>query len=195
MLIWLIRHGRTRCNEEGRYQGVLDTPLSEAGRRALRRADFIPERVYVSPLRRAAETAEILFPGAERISVPGLREMDFGAFEGRSFREMEHDPAYRAWVDGNCEGTCPGGESREAFARRTCAAFRALVDRALAEKYSRLVVVAHGGTQMAVLERYCRPARPFYEWMTDPGTGYVLDSALWPEALTLIERVRLSEER
>ena len=69
------------------------------------------------------------------------------------------------------------------------------MDRARGEGAERLVIVAHGGTQMAVLERYCRPARPFYEWMTDPGTGYVLDSTLWPEALTLIERVRLSEER
>ena len=95
MLIYLIRHGVTRLNEEGRYQGLLDEPLSPAGRGALRRAAFSPARVYVSPLCRAAETAAILFPEAEQIPVDDLREMDFGAFDGRGWWEMEEDPAYR----------------------------------------------------------------------------------------------------
>ena len=62
MKLWLIRHGLTRLGEEKRYQGVLDEPLSERGRAELRRADFAPAHVYVSPMRRARETAAILFP-------------------------------------------------------------------------------------------------------------------------------------
>ena len=93
MLIYLIRHGATRYNEEHRYQGITDVPLSPAGRTALKRADFCPETVYVSPLSRARETAAILFPGAKQIVIPDFREMDFGIFEGRTAAEMERDPA------------------------------------------------------------------------------------------------------
>ena len=80
MRIWLIRHGRTPLNEEGRYQGKLDTGLSEEGQRALERADVSPSRVYVSPALRARQTADILFPDADQVVAEDLREMDFGAF-------------------------------------------------------------------------------------------------------------------
>ena len=62
----------------------------------------------------------------------GLKEMDFGVFEGRNYREMEYDPQYRAWVETGCEGRCPGGESKAEFCQRVCTAFAALVDAALA---------------------------------------------------------------
>ena len=154
VLIYLLRHGETAYNAEKRYQGVRDIPLSDAGRAKLRRADFSPRTVYVSPLCRARESASILFPTAAQTVVPGLREMCFGAFEGRNYEEMEHNPAYRAWVDGGCMGRCPGGESRVEFSERVCAAFERLADAAVRAGENTLVIAAHGGTQMAVLERY-----------------------------------------
>ena len=114
MLIWLIRHGSTELTEARKYQGVLDTPLSKEGRGALKQAAFSPVLVYTSSLIRTQETASVLFPPAKQISIPGLAEMDFGLFEGRSADEMAEDPAYRAWVDGFCMGRCPGGEDRQA---------------------------------------------------------------------------------
>ena len=128
MRVWLLRHGETDWNARRRYLGRTDLPLSGRGRLALIRADFAPDRVYVSPLGRTAETAELLFPGARQIVVPDLREMDFGVFEGKSWREMEDLPAYRAWVEGGCVDAPPGGESRRAFADRVCAAFASLVE-------------------------------------------------------------------
>ena len=171
MLIYLIRHGATRYNEERRYQGLTDTPLSPAGRLALRRADFCPETVYVSPLLRARETAAILFPEARQAVIPGFREMDFGAFEGRTADEMEGDPAYRAWVEGGCTGRCPDGESLAEFSGRVWAAFVPLLE----VKPERLVIVAHGGIQMAVLERYARPRRGYFDWHAPCGGGFVLE--------------------
>jgi alpha-ribazole phosphatase len=166
----LIRHGLTRLGEEKRYQGALDLGLSEKGRAELKAADFAPARVYVSPLRRARETAEILFPSAEFIAVSDLREMNFGVFEGRGWWEMESDPAYRAWVDGGCAGRCPGGEGRAEFSDRVCAAMRELLQR----ERETLVIVAHGGTQMAALEKWGAPARPFYAWQRPCGCGWAL---------------------
>ena len=176
MNIELIRHGETALQARGCYQGRLDEPLSEAGKRALQPAGRVVSTVYVTPLRRTAETAAILFPGARQVVIPDLREMDFGAFEGRNYREMEQDADYRAWVDGFCRGRCPGGECREEFCDRVCRAFEALVRQMLAQNEKELVIVAHGGTQMAVMERFALPRRPYFDWHAASGQGYVLET-------------------
>lgn len=188
MLVYLLRHGKTAWNLEGRYQGSSDIPLCEAGKRELSPADFSPERVYVSPMKRAAETAQLLFPGVQTIAVPGLEEMDFGAFEGKSFRDLADDRAYRAWVEGNCTAPCPGGEGREDFSQRVCAAF----ERLMAREREQLVIVAHGGTQMAILERYGRPHRDYFAWQSPNGGGFLLEAEHWEEnrALRLLREIK-----
>lgn len=179
MKIELIRHGETLYQQEGRYQGRHDVPLSESGKQALKWAKHAVQRVYVSPLKRALQTAAILFPGAELLPVDDLREMDFGAFEGRNYQEMADDKDYRAWVDGFCQGRCPGGECREEFCERVCTAFAGLVDGALENGFSELVIVAHKGTQMAVMERFAEPRRSYFDWGLKSGQGYVLDTEPW----------------
>ena len=192
MNIYLIRHGLTTPGEEGRYQGFLDESLSEKGRAQLTQAPQNPSHVYVSPAKRARETASILFPGAEQICVPGLWEMNFGVFEGRTWKEMENDARYREWVDGMCLGTCPGGESRASFSARVCKAFLHVLDmektrQQTAEAHGLsispageklleedLFIVSHGGTQMAILERWGRPARDYYSWQRPCGCGWIL---------------------
>ena len=93
MLIYLLRHGLTEYNAEKRYQGQRDIPLSAAGRAMLCRADIDPQTVYITPLCRTRQTAEVLFPEANLVPVTDLQEMCFGSFEGRNYIEMEHDPA------------------------------------------------------------------------------------------------------
>ena len=188
MRIWLIRHGLTALGEEKRYQGSTDTPLSDAGRLALQPDDRFA-RVYCSPLLRAVETARILFPSAEKRMVPDLREMDFGAFEGRGWWEMEQDAAYRAWVEGGCVGKCPGGEDREGFSARVQAAFAALVEREKKAGASELVIIAHGGTQMAALSRWGMPQKDYFAWQTPCGCGWLLEDTNWPERLNVIKEV------
>lgn len=170
----LIRHGQTPGNERREYVGVLDQPLSEMGRAQALAAgvDESVRRVYVSKLSRTHETAAIMFPAAERVVVDGIHEMDFGAFAGRSADEMVDDAAYRAWVDGGCEGRCPGGESRGAFTDRVCAALERLLREAAARGERRVVMVAHGGTIMAALSRFADDPRSYYEWLVGNCEGY-----------------------
>ena len=133
----LIRHGRTPGNDERRYIGRTDESLSARGKEEAEKAvrDFKQKKVYLSPLKRARETAAILFPNAEQIVLPGLRETDFGSFEGKTADEMADDADYRAWVDGMCLGTCPGGESRADVTRRAVEAFECAVhEEATCEK-------------------------------------------------------------
>ena len=176
MLIYLLRHGLTEYNAQKRYQGQRDIPLSPEGAAQLRKADFDPDVVYVTPLQRTSQTAKIVFPHAKLVVVDGLKEMCFGSFEGRNFIEMEHDPDYQAWVQANCESSCPDGERKEEFSNRICAAFSKLVDEALAEGKDRLVILAHGGTQMAAMERYGVPHQDYYKWCGPNAGGYVLDA-------------------
>lgn len=192
MRIYLLRHGETEYNAQKRYLGTTDLSLSGQGRSELAPADFAPGTVYVSPLRRAAETAGILFPNARKIAVPDFREMDFGVFEGKNHRDMERFPAYREWVDGGCLGQVPEGESMAVFAARTCAAFQALADQVLEAGSEPLVIVAHGGTQMAVMERFVLPHKEFFSWCGPLGGGFVLDAARWRKerVLTLLDTVR-----
>ena len=121
----LIRHGRTPGNDERRYIGRTDESLSENGRAELRLTgqDLRRKMVYVSPLLRARETAEILFPNAAQTVLPGLRETDFGIFERKTADEMAENAEYRAWVDGMCLGPCPGGESRADVTKRAVETF------------------------------------------------------------------------
>ena len=179
MIIELIRHGATELSECRCYQGRLDTPLSEAGRNRLTASEDKHNIIYITDKTRTAETADILFPEAEQRVVSELREMDFGDFEGRNYRDMENDADYRAWVEGGCWGRCPNGENRAEFSTRVCGAFSALVEKALAEGREELLIVAHGGTQMAVMATFVDPSKPFYTWLLDCGSGYILDTAHW----------------
>ena len=185
MFVYLLRHGLTAYNAEKRYQGQRDIPLSVAGLAQLRRADIDPKVVYISTLQRTEQTARVLFPEAKLIAVDGLKEMNFGSFEGRNYVEMEHDPDYLAWVAANCESRCPDGERKDQFSQRICTAFAALVDQALTDGEPMLVILAHGGTQMAALERFALPHRDYYEWCGPNAGGFVLDARDWADKRVL----------
>ena len=197
MLIVLLRHGETVYNEQRRYQGATDMPLSERGRAKLRADDNALDEVIVTPLCRTKQTAAILFPNAKQIVCDDLREMDFGDFEGRTYDEMKDDAAYGAWLDSGCETACPNGESRAAFCERVCHAFEACVDEASARGEALLVIVAHGGTQMAALSRFVLPHRDYYEWNAPNAGGFVLDASQWRarRVLRVVKTVCYAEEK
>ena len=140
--------------------------------------------------------ARVLFPDAKLVVVKDLQEMCFGSFEGKNYVEMEHDADYQAWVKANCESKCPDGERKDDFSARICNAFSRLVDKALADGEELLVILAHGGTQMAAMERYALPRRGYYEWCGPNAGGYVLDAADWAEKrqLRLVRTVQYTKD-
>ena len=185
--ILLLRHGRTPGNELRRYNGTTDEPLSAAGRAALSGKAYDPAPlVYVTPLVRTKETAAILFPGAHQIAVPGLREMDFGDFEGRSYADMADDAAYRRWVDSGCLGPIPNGEGRASFVPRCVAAFRAVL---AADRSDRLVFVIHGGSIMALCSALATPKKDYFDWQPPNAGGFLLRVLGPGPALELVKEV------
>ena len=122
--IRLIRHGSTASNEAHKYLGRMEEKLSGQGREMLIEKAGKAERaetdlLFVSPMERCRETAEILFPGRKGICIPEWTEIDFGDFEGKSFEELKDVAAYQAWLASGGRLPFPGGESREAFIARS----------------------------------------------------------------------------
>lgn len=95
MEIWLIRHGTTSANLEGRFQGRLDYPLNAQGRLE---ADLLARRLslaglellFSSDLQRAWETAQIIARETklQPFKVTLLRECSWGAAEGMTRTEI-----------------------------------------------------------------------------------------------------------
>lgn len=203
----LIRHGKTYGNTLGRYIGTTDEELCPEGREellALRESgqyrSIRPDLVYVSPLRRCRQTAEILFPGVPQEICREFRECDFGEFENKNYKELSGNPAYQAWVDSGGTLPFPGGESREAFQERCRAEFARVLRTLGRQAESGAAFVVHGGTIMSILSVYAVPERkqpvqtllgqtssgqalqgaadPFYRWQVKNGEGW---RALWDE--------------
>ena len=169
----LIRHGQTQGNREHRYIGCrTDEPLCPEGIAALQGKSYPPAaKVYVSPLMRCLETAALLYPGVPTEVVEDFRECDFGDWENKNYAELNGREDYQAWIDSGGEKPFPGGESRAEFAARCVRAFDELLTRNLQEDCA---IIAHGGTIMAIMERYAHPCGAYYDFQVSNGCGFVL---------------------
>lgn len=174
MEVIILRHAETNGNLEHRYIGLTDEPLSGFGIEHATKKGSFPDikRVVTSPLLRTKQTAKIFFPNAELVPYWGLEEMHFGEFEGKNFEEMTGDLTYQAWIDSNGLDTCPGGENRDGFIERTCAAFKKVLKDALALHEERLIIVAHCGTIMSVTSSFSDPACGYFDCRVSHCEGF-----------------------
>lgn len=172
----LIRHGQTEGNKKKRYIGVTDESLCEEGKAFLRQMKYpAPQAVYVSPMKRCVETAEILFPDYPVHVIDELAECDFGDFENKNYEELAGNPDYQAWIESGGTLPFPGGESRESFCRRNLLGFRKAMTACIRSGVSSAAFVIHGGTIMNIMEAYAVEEQSFYQWHVENGRGYTLD--------------------
>jgi broad specificity phosphatase PhoE len=151
----MLRHGETVGNSSVRFHGASDVPLSDAGRAQLRaaarglRQEFF-DLVVASPLRRSWEGAALVAPGAPVRIEDGLREIDFGRWEGLSAEEIEQrDPVlYREWRERKAAFEYPGGEPRAGFRARVRGAF----ERIEASGAHSALLVAHKGVIRSLVD-------------------------------------------
>lgn len=171
--IFLIRHGRTAGNEARRYIGRTDEPLSESGALAIAQRKYPgADRVFCSPMLRARQTAELIYPGAEIEIVDGLQEMDFGILENRTHDDLKDNPEYCKWVDSRGMSPMPGGEPREVFDKRTREAFERVLNEVRADAAERAALIVHGGTIMSILSSML--GGDYYSYQAENGGGYRL---------------------
>ncbi|MFF3019950.1 bifunctional RNase H/acid phosphatase [Streptomyces sp. NPDC057939] len=164
----LLRHGETALTPQKRFSGSggTDPELSPAGRRqaeavaAALASRGTVQAVVSSPLRRCRETAQAV---ADRLGLPvtveeGLRETDFGAWEGLTFAEVrERFPDdLQAWLDSPKAAPTGGGESFATVTRRVSATR----DRLLAAHAGRTVLLVTHVTPVKTLVRLALGAPP-----------------------------------
>lgn len=164
--VYLIRHGETDWNAQGKIQGGgYDIPLNANGQsqaRAVAQAlHDIPLTVIASStLSRAKETADILrqeHSVCQRELDSGLREMGFGEFEGLAIHSLELEEKVRnrfqtigRQVNGNPDLVFPGGgESTNMVKERACTALQAVLDKYPKEQH--IAVVSHGRTNKVLI--------------------------------------------
>lgn len=147
--VYLARHGESDWNVARRFQGHVDRPLTELGRRqaeqlAERLADIPLAAVYSSDLARARTTAEAVAGprGLAVVILPELREVDVGAWSGLTREEAQASfpEAFGRWADGG--HGWDDGETYEEMAERVVAAVTAIAAKHPGEA---VLVVAHGG--------------------------------------------------
>jgi len=157
--LYLIRHGEVVDAASRRFIGHVDVPLSTRGEaqcESLAR-ELAGERfaaVYSSDLARARRSAEILSAphGLSPVSIPALREMAMGRWEGLTADEIQaREPeAFSDWMSRIGEFPFPDGESLLDLERRAMPALTDLLER---HRGRSLLVVAHGGTNRVILCR------------------------------------------
>ncbi len=156
--IYLIRHGEITQSSPRRFVGQTDLPLTERGRAQIAGvAEHLAGRgvgrLLCSPLSRCVESAGIIGAalGIVPETVPDLREIDLGAWEGLTVDEVrERFPGRYEARGRNLAGfRPPGGESFADVQRRAWPAFEAVT----AEMDEPLAIVAHGGVNRVLLCR------------------------------------------
>jgi broad specificity phosphatase PhoE len=186
--LWLIRHGQTDWNLEGRYQGQSDVALNATG---LAQAEALAATLdgqrfaalYSSDLQRAYQTAQIIAAkmGLAVQTDARLREINQGEWQGRTLDEIraayqESAHAKRALID-PAEARAPGGESvLEVGLRMAQAAddITGACDGACTG--SPVLVVSHG---LALAALYCQakeiPLREVYSYIAENTQARVIE--------------------
>ena len=148
--LWLVRHGQTDWNIEGRFQGQSDVPLNSAGLSQARElaAELTGHKfsaIYSSDLKRAHETAEII---ARNLGLPvrvdrRLREICQGEWEGLLLAEVRqrYSQDFSVPYHDTARSRAPGGESVIKLAERLT---QAADDIALAFPAQPVLIVSHG---------------------------------------------------
>ena len=155
--LYLIRHGETTWNVDGRFQGQRDSPLNDLGVAQARLVaaalgDRPLDAVYTSDLDRAAMTAALIAAPHDLTPIADirLREVCFGEWEGYLISEVRErwPEAYAAWRKDSLHTRPPGGETVEAVQARVTDFLRMVLDT---YQQGQVAIVGHGGSLRALI--------------------------------------------
>ncbi len=173
MKLYLIRHGMTEGNKRNAYIGArIDEPLCAEGMVQLQMRKYPKaDIVFVSPMKRCVMTAQQIYPNQEPVICEGLKEMDFGSFEGKNYEELKNNPDYICWLGSGGENAFPNGEAKRDFVVRSQNAFRECLEKVKQgnKEAKSAAFVVHGGTIMAIMEEYGTPKGEYYKWQIKNG--------------------------
>lgn len=189
--LYLIRHGLTQGNLDGKYIGQTDLSLCPEGAKTIRElaaADIYPEvgKVYSSPLARCLETAEIIYPEHKLMVIDEISEMNFGEFEGKTQQQLQDLREYTDWLRGGAEACPPNGEKFGSFSLRCIEGLDIIFSDMMSRGVSRAACITHGGVITNLLSGYGLPKGRPADFMCGPGEGFeiILSTFLWQKGPT-----------
>ncbi|WP_194191289.1 histidine phosphatase family protein [Clostridium chrysemydis] len=180
MILYLIRHGKTFCNEKKLYCGKSDIELSDKGREEIKEKikEFnFPDckNNYTTGLKRTNETFKLIYKNKDFEVLEGFREYDFGDFELKSYEELKENKEYLNWIlDESLEFRVPKGESRKEFKTRIEKSLISLIDSLEKNNEKEALVLCHGGTIASLLESFNEENKSFYDYHPNCIEGYTL---------------------
>ena len=170
MDITLIRHGKTKMNQEGRYCGVTDVEISPEGIRQIEGIkshilNSAYDGIYVSPLKRTQQTAGIL---VDTYKIDNrLAEMNFGIFEGLTYQEIikTYPVENEKWQKDFLNYRIPKGESLlDVYDRVECFV------QEVAKKHKNVLVITHGGVIRCALSAVFGSGEHFFKFHVGHGS-------------------------
>lgn len=160
MEIYIVRHGQTKWNKEKRLQGSVDIELNENGKELAvitgkNLMDTHIDVIYSSPLKRAHETAKLI-RGERNIDIitdDRLRELNFGSMEGESYEKLYQEQTHGFkyfFTEPQLYYPPEDGETLEHLVARASGFMRDVIEP-LADRYERIMIVAHGAMNKALM--------------------------------------------
>lgn len=159
----LMRHAKTPMNARKAYLGWTDDALITTDLPVQSNAQHT---IIGSDLLRCKQSATAYFPQATYCVDARLREMHFGDFEGKTYEQLKHWPAYCAWLD-DPYAPVPNGETFAQFLARVYEAF-------LVHAKDGRIFMTHGGVVRALLQRFAPTEQPFWHYHAPHTTIYTL---------------------
>jgi alpha-ribazole phosphatase len=151
----LVRHGETDWNRQKIYSGSKDIDLNSTGRRQaqklkqrLKQEKF--EKIYSSDLKRARNFSLLALKKDIPEELPELREINFGSFEGFSYKDLmtRYPEIYKNWLNNPLATKIPNGESLIDFSQRVKKALNKILQ---ANSKGLIAVFTHSGPIRIIL--------------------------------------------
>ncbi|MGG0656572.1 histidine phosphatase family protein [Rummeliibacillus pycnus] len=155
--VYLIRHARTKSNNEHRYLGWTDEAILP--NQNLPAINSKCEMVFGSDLKRCRQTAKFYFLNASYFEDAGFRESNFGEFEGKTYDDLKDISQYQKWIDDPNHFAPPAGETLIDVTNRCIAAFKRLQ-----EGLNKYPIILHGGTIRTLLVQLAPEPSNFWDW-------------------------------
>lgn len=160
---FLVRHGQSEWNLEGRYQGVSNTKLTEVGQEQAELAAKYLSKVefsgfFSSPIGRTIETAEIFKKklGKDYQISENLKEINFGKWEGLKFDDIisKYGSDFQNWIKDPFENPPTEGESFNDIIKRGIQEIDKIISES--KEDSNILLVTHGGFIVAMLVHWLK---------------------------------------
>lgn len=199
----LVRHGETEWNRQTRFQGQIDIPLNENGKKQAQTAGEFLRHVSIdfavsSSMLRPKETAELILQNHPSIKLElqdGLREISHGLWEGKLESEIEQEfpGELHRWRTEPANVQMPEGENLQQVWERSVASWQNIVQAALTKQLKTGLIVAHDATNKTLLCHVLGlPTKNFWNFRQGNGAVSVIDYPSGLDGLPVLQAMNIT---